>query len=202
MVLPLSTVMALALQCGSAAPPTTLTAIARAESGFDPLAIGVNGIHARRLHPTSAADAVLAARQLIAAGESVDLGLAQINARNLAWLGLSVDDAFDPCANLAASARVFSQAYDRATQAGAAPATAQRTALSYYNTGSPRRGFTNGYVAKVLAAVPRAEAGLSPGLRYAADPPPPPAPSWDVFAHGARPDDGFVFSPQPTGDTP
>ncbi|MBS0412278.1 MAG: lytic transglycosylase domain-containing protein [Proteobacteria bacterium] len=201
MVLPLSTVMALALQCGSAAPPTTLAAIARAESGFDPFAIGVNGIHARRLHPSSAADAALVARQLIGAGESVDLGLAQINSRNLAWLGLSVDDAFDPCANLAASARVFAEAYGRAFRAGAAPSTAARTALSYYNTGSPVRGFTNGYVAKVLAAAPQAQADLSAGLRFVADPPPP-APSWEVFAHDARPDDGFVFSPQSTGETP
>src|SRR3569623_1095991 len=106
MMLPLSTVMALALQCAPAVAPTTLAAIARAESGFDHLAIGVNGAHARRLHPASAESAAFMARRLIADGESVDLGLAQINSRNLAWLGLSVEDAFAPCANLAASARV------------------------------------------------------------------------------------------------
>lgn len=44
---------------------------------------------------------------MISAGRRVDLGLAQINSKNLGWLGLSVEAAFDSCQNLAAAARVL-----------------------------------------------------------------------------------------------
>ena len=57
----------------------------------------------------------------------------QINRGNFAWLGLTVDAAFDPCRSIAAGAAVLTQ-------------------ISRYNTGSPTAGFRNGYVARVLAA--------------------------------------------------
>ena len=72
----------------------------------------------------------------------------QINSRNFEWLGLSLQDAFDPCASVRAGATVLTQ-------------------LSRYNTGSPRAGFSNGYVARVLASK-----GAAPPI--AAAPPPPP----------------------------
>lgn len=46
---------------------------------------------------------MILARQLIAAGHSVDLGAAQINSANLTRLGLDIKSAFEPCTNLHAA---------------------------------------------------------------------------------------------------
>ncbi len=84
------------------------------------------------------------ARDLIAQGRSIDLGLGQINSANLQWLGLSIEAAFEPCANLKAAAQVLLSGYR--------PQEGRRAfdaALSRYNTGHPRRGLANGYVARV-----------------------------------------------------
>src|SRR3546814_7137337 len=83
------------------------------------------------------------------AGYSVDLGLGQINSRNMRWLGLTLETVFDPCKNIEALGRVLTQNYIKAI-AGRDPQTALRIALSLYNTGSSSRGFRNGYVAKVV----------------------------------------------------
>jgi len=188
----LAALSALAAACAPQVAPATLMAITQVESGLDPLAIGVNGPHRAALRPRSAAEAAAAARRLIAEGRDVDLGLGQINQRNLGSLGLSLEAAFDPCRNLAASAAVLQAGYRRARLAGAAGPAALRTALSFYNTGHPTRGLRNGYVAKVVAAAARvAPAPVEPAVR-----PEPPAapPAWDVFAR-ARARAVFVLTP-------
>jgi type IV secretion system protein VirB1 len=166
MILELAAFLGLAAACAPGVAPETLAAIARTESGFDTLAIGVNGVGGGRVRSTSTVEAVARGKSLIAAGRSVDLGLMQINSRNLSWLGMTVEDAFDPCRSVAAGARVL-------------------TAFSGYNTGSPSRGFANGYVARVLAA----DTANKPGRGHLAPAPLPgsvPAacvPSWDVWGH-------------------
>ena len=137
MVLPLMAVAALAAQCAPTVAPSTLLSIARVESGFDPLAIGVNRPVPGRLHPGTPTAAAALATRLIASGADIDLGIAQINSKNLGRLGLTIAEAFDPCANLAASAQVIAAAYLRAASGAADPQAALRTALSYYNTGDP-----------------------------------------------------------------
>ena len=127
-----------------------MAAIVMTESAGNPLAINVNGTRNPRPAANLAA-AILTARRYIAAGYSVDLGLAQINSRNLARLGLTVEQMFVPCANLAASARILSMNYRAAGRAGDAR-QALRVAFSMYNTGHPVRGFGNGYVARVERA--------------------------------------------------
>lgn len=125
--------LGLAAACASDVAPETLAGIVRAESGFNALVIGVNGPGGGARYPASVAEAVADAKRLIAQGRSIDLGLMQINGQNLGWLGLSIEDAFDPCRNVAAGARVL-------------------TSFSGYNTGNKQRGFANGYVQKVIAA--------------------------------------------------
>ena len=132
MILPLAVVTTLAATCAPQVAPGTLAAIAETESGRDPFAIGDNTAH-RSYHPAAKPEAVTLAAQLAAEGHDLDLGLMQINRRNFGWLGLAAGDAFEPCRSLAAGAAVL-------------------TAFSRYNTGSPRTGFANGYVARVLAA--------------------------------------------------
>ena len=198
MPIDLATALALAQTCAPGVAAVTLTSVVQVESGFDPLAIGVNGRSHVELHPASTAEAVATAQRLIARGANIDLGLGQINVRNLSPLGLSVADAFDPCRNLAASAQLIAAGYVRASPKPGAEQAALRASLSLYNTGNPWRGFANGYVAKVTAAAGRivpALQSVEPPISTQAHAAPPPAPVWDVFAGTGAPTAGFVFTP-------
>jgi type IV secretion system protein VirB1 len=185
-------VVDLAVQCAPGVAPATLLAVARAESRLDPLAIGVNG-PGRRPAPSTPAEAIAAARVLVAAGRDIDLGLAQINIRNLARLGLSIETAFDPCRNLAAAGQVLREGYARGRARHGAGQAALRVAFSVYNTGHAEHGFANGYVARVVA-----QARRSGGPSTEPAPPLAPAPSpparWDVFGRAAVQPTRFVIA--------
>jgi len=150
MMLPLTVFAQLAASCAPDVAVETLSAIARTESSFDPLVIGDNTTRQSH-HPQDQAEAIRTATTLLAAGHSLDLGIMQINNSNMNWVGLTVETAFDPCQNIRAGATVL-------------------TAFSRYNTGSPTRGFRNGYVQKVVANM--SGLGLAPTRR---SPPPVPA---------------------------
>lgn len=124
--------------CPTGAPPGLLRAIAAVESGNAPLVVHDNPPYEAVYHPPTVEAAAALARSLIELGHAPDLGPLQINSRNLAALGLSVEDAFDRCKAERAAVRLLEPAL--------------LAALSAYNTGSPTRGVENGYVAKVLAA--------------------------------------------------
>ncbi len=141
-------IFALASQCAPNVAPQTVAAIVQTESHGRPFALNVNGGAQPPAQP-DAASAAATAQRYVAAGYSVDLGLGQINSRNMRWLGLTWDTVFDPCTNVAALGRVITQNYNVAIP-GRDPQSALRVALSLYNTGSSSRGFRNGYVAKVV----------------------------------------------------
>lgn len=141
-------ILGLASQCAPNVAPQTVTAIVQTESRGRPFALNVNGAR-QPARQTNAADAAATARRYVAAGYSVDLGLGQINSRNMRRLGLTWETVFDPCTNIAALGQILSENY-RGVAGGRHPQTALRLALSMYNTGSPSRGFRNGYVAKVV----------------------------------------------------
>jgi type IV secretion system protein VirB1 len=212
MTLPAAVVMGLAAQCAPNVAPATIAAIVQTESRGNELAIGVNGLARQPAPASSVAQAVQTARYYVGRGYSVDLGLGQINSRNMKALGLTWDTVFEPCTNIAAAGAVISGNY-RSVREGLHPQRALRIALSMYNTGSQSRGFSNGYVGRVVG-----NAGISDGIQPVAvrvaafsgsnDPspasataqlaelvaentsasgqrqaaPPPPPPSWDVFA--------------------
>lgn len=148
MAYPTSAIVALAVQCAPNVAPQTVAAIVETESRGNPLALNVNGVRQPPAQ-TRAADAAKIARRYIAAGYSVDLGLGQINSRNMRKLGLTWDTVFDPCTNIAALGRVLTGNYEMALS-GRDPQAALRIAFSLYNTGSPSRGFRNGYVERVV----------------------------------------------------
>jgi len=203
-------IIALASQCAPSVAPETVLAIVQTESSGDPFALNVNGGR-QPARQNSAADAAATAQRFVAAGYSVDLGLGQINSRNMRWLGLTWDTVFDPCTNVAALARVLTANYN-AVKAGRDPQTALRVALSMYNTGSQTRGFRNGYVAKVVsnagvAYAPASSVSASPAAAIAVPasgdirellasenrepqaptvrPRPAPPPRWNVFERAA-----------------
>ena len=143
---------ALAMTCAPNIHPVTLQALIRHESRVQQYAIGVNrkGRHLRQ-QPKTLAEATAAADRLIDQGIDFDAGLGQINVRNWARLNLDSKTVFDPCRNLAAAQTVLAECYARALPQQTDPQHALRAALSCYNTGNFKRGFTNGYVGKVLA---------------------------------------------------
>jgi len=200
MLIVLADALILADRCAPSVAATTMMSVVRVESGFNPLAIGVNGAPRLTVKAADKADAVRQATALITSGRSVDLGLAQINSKNLQWLGLSVEDAFDPCRNLAAGARILQDAYRRSGPEKLGPQPALLQALSYYNTGNPRRGFGNGYVAKVTAAanvaVPALAPPSAPSTQGAA---PAPRSAWDVFGNASPSTFVIRVTPQAPG---
>ena len=138
----------LAAQCAPNVAPQTVAAIVQTESHGFPFALNVNG-GSQPPAPNNATSAAATAQRYIAAGYSVDLGLGQINSRNMRWLGLTWETVFDPCTNIAALGRVITRNY-RTAIVGRDPQTALRVALSLYNSGSASRGFRNDYVARVV----------------------------------------------------
>ncbi len=131
--------LAIALHCAPAEDPGMLVGIARQESGLEPMTLHDNTSG----QVLRGAGVIEAARRLIAAGHSVDLGAWQINSRNLSLLGLGIADAFEPCKAVAAAARLIEL-------------------FSRYNTGSPSRGIANGYARRGYDRHPRGE-GRQPG---------------------------------------
>jgi len=152
MILDVATLLSLAGSCAPTVAPETLISIVHTESRFNSLAIGVNSPGVRAPKPATKAQAIAAARSLIGQGYNIDLGLGQINSANLGWLGLSVENAFEPCSNLAAAARVIATNYQAVARLAPSRDHAIATALSMYNTGDRQRGFRNGYVARVYAS--------------------------------------------------
>lgn len=171
MILDLAATYALAQQCAPGVAAETLLSVVHTESAFDTLAIGVNRGPTAWARPRTPQAAARIARRLIADGANLDLGLAQINTANLARLRLSVEDAFDPCRNLAAAGELLAANYHAVRGGAANDQAALRTALSLYNTGRTDRGFRNGYVAKVEAAarslVPKPKAPTAGDTRLA-----------------------------------
>lgn len=131
-------------QCASGVPERVALAIISQESSFNPYAIGVNRAKVSFSKPKNKSEAVFIAKKLIASGHNIDMGYAQINSANLKWLGLSVDQVFDPCMNLKAMQHILGDCYNRANGNNRL-----QKAFSCYNTGNHSSGFSNGYVRKV-----------------------------------------------------
>lgn len=208
--LAMSVALSLAQTCAPQVAPLTLLAVAKAESGLDPLTIGVNTKPHRALHPATVVAAVATAMALQARGESFDLGLTQINNHNLQRLGLSLESAFDPCRNLAGGAEVLTADYLAARPGAGSAQEALTAALSTYNTGDARRGLRNGYVVSVIQAAARVVPALAlPGASAAPDAPPvrlsaapapdapPSPPPLDVFSRPASPSLVWADLPSP-----
>jgi type IV secretion system protein VirB1 len=115
--------------CAPDIAPVTLAAIVQQESGGNPFLLHDNTTNTS-LRPGSAAKAANLARALIDQRHSVDIGLAQINNRNLSALGLRIEDVLDPCTNLRAAQSVLKMAWEQSGHD-------LRGTLAAYNTGKP-----------------------------------------------------------------
>lgn len=159
----LAEIALLAATCAPDVHPITLSAIVKHESAYNQYAVGINKGHRLKEQPRNQSEAVAIVRDLIRKGIDFDAGLGQINVRNWSWLGLTPETVFDPCTNLTAAQAVLRDCYVRATNQYEPGQPALMAALSCYNTGNFRNGFSNGYVRKVLAS-----AGVTvPGIAQA-----------------------------------
>ena len=149
----------LLMMCAPAVDPVTMAAIVKQESGGHPWVINNNSTKKSSFFK-SMAEAIAAARTAIENGQSVDMGLAQINSKNLKSLGLSIEQVFDPCTNIAAGAKILEYGFK---ETGSLPG-----ALSMYNTGKANSKIGNQYAQKVYSqagvVVPAIPDGQIPNL--------------------------------------
>jgi type IV secretion system protein VirB1 len=139
--------LSLAAACAPQVHADTVRAIVAVESSFNPYAIGVVAGSLRR-QPASLPEALATARALKKDGWNFSVGLAQINVGNFDRLSLSLERAFEPCANLGALQAVLMECFNRA-DAPSGEQAALRRALSCYYSGNFSTGFRHGYVARV-----------------------------------------------------
>ena len=168
----------LAHKCAPQVAIDTLRAVVKTESSFNSLAIGivpkpelkeVNDELIHRRHDTLESTLALA-KDLQAHGYTFAVGLAQINTANLPALGLSLKQAFDPCANLKAAASILTSCYQRALKVSQDKPRALKDSFSCYYSGGFTVGYRHGYVNKVLRnagiseqpSVPSIQATLNP----------------------------------------
>jgi type IV secretion system protein VirB1 len=143
----------LAQACAPEVAPTTMAAIVRIESGFNPYAIGVVHGHLVR-QPRNLGEAVASVHELERAGYDYSVGLAQINRAHFDAYGLTPEAALEPCGNLAAGAHVLSRCFERARAITSEPQQALRaslSSLSCYASGNFVTGYRIGYVQRVVA---------------------------------------------------
>ncbi|PTQ58729.1 type IV secretion system protein VirB1 [Sphingomonas aurantiaca] len=139
----------LAQQCAPEIATEAVAPLVVTESGGDDLAININ--KGPRVRAASVADGAALVRRYMAAGYTVDVGLAQINSANFARLGVTVEQAFDPCTNLRLASSMLRAGYGLASQHYTGLDAISAT-YSLYNTGTLTRGFRNGYVGRVWSA--------------------------------------------------
>jgi type IV secretion system protein VirB1 len=152
----------LAQSCAANVPASTLEAIARTESALHPYALSINRPHRlARLQgwnrgtitlerqPASLEEAITWTHWLFAHGITVSIGLLQVNSEHAALLHLTPEQLFDPCTNLRSGAALLSATYLATARIQGEGFAALDSALSYYNSGSPTAGITNGYVQQV-----------------------------------------------------
>lgn len=134
-------VLALLLRsCAGNVAPQTQAAVVAAESAGDAWALSDNTTR-RVYRPRSYESAVPLARSLIDRGDSVDVGIGQINSGNFPALGVTPELMLHPCANLRVSSAMLTQAYRSQYAAlGGTPSVTQlalERMLQIYNSGKP-----------------------------------------------------------------
>lgn len=137
-------------QCAPSVAVSTMRAIIQTESRGNALAIGLN--HGKRLlYPAkNLQQATNWVNYLEQHNYDFDIGLGQINIRNVHKYGYLASEMLDPCKNLIVASMILRQNYSLAKSKSLTQQEALYKAISAYNTGNYRSGFRNGYVQKVV----------------------------------------------------
>jgi type IV secretion system protein VirB1 len=126
-----------------------MAAIVRVESGGNPLAMW-NNTTGQRVLPTTLQQAQAYLAQAMAAGQKVDVGIAQVDTENFAAYGLNLDNAFDACTNLRVGASILSANYRHAVASFGPGQVALYHAFEGYNSG--HLWGDSSYANRILAA--------------------------------------------------
>jgi type IV secretion system protein VirB1 len=153
----------LAQQCAPTVHPTTLSAVVRTESGFNPYAIGVVGGHLVR-QPRTLEEAVATAKALDAHHINFSMGLGQVNKSNLTKYGLTYDTVFDVCKNLSAGSQILADCYRRASALNGPGGPALQAAISCYYSGNFTTGLKRDFGG--TSYVQRVAANTMPSIDY------------------------------------
>jgi hypothetical protein len=131
------------MECAPKVPIDVLKKIVGHESSGNPLALGLNSnLLQLKSQPKNKQEAEELIRVLDAAGLSYDVGVGQVNNKNLSRWGVDPKTALDVCQNLEYAQKVYVDCADRYGSV--------TEILSCYNTNDPFKGVKNGYVSKVL----------------------------------------------------
>lgn len=135
-------------QCVSNSHKTVMMAIVKVESGGKPLVIGLNKGYRLQTQPQNESQAKAWVDYLEKNNYNFDVGIGQVNIKNIHRYGYKASDLLDPCLNLKIASDIFDKSHQSALAIDNSPNALQK-AISAYNTGNFSSGFANGYVAKV-----------------------------------------------------
>lgn len=142
---------ALIEQCAPEVSPVLMQALVRTESAGRPLAIGMDRTQGAVKQPETLQEAVATAKALAAAGRKFSVGLVQIHMSNVALYGMSWEQAFDACQNLAVGQKILWNFFHRATASGYSGVAAIWAALRGYNSGGVDHSISDDYASRIFA---------------------------------------------------
>jgi len=158
------TIAMLLEQCAPQVSPVLMQALVRTESAWQPLAIGMDKAQGTVRQPATLAEAIATAKDLAAAGRRFSVGLAQIHVSNVALYGMTWEQAFDACQNLALGQKILWNFYHRASASGYSGVAAIWAALRGYNSGGVDRAVSDEYANRIFAymssAPPQVQLGM------------------------------------------
>ena len=130
---------------------SVMTAIVKVESGGNPWAINVNKKGVRLLAQAKTKEQAEAwIRWFVLNGYNIDIGIAQINIKNIQKMNIEPTLLLDPCLNLKIASQILLKNYQSTSKLAKNSDDAVKLAISAYNTGNYRSGFYNGYVSRVM----------------------------------------------------
>ena len=135
-----------------AVPIEIMTAVVMVESNGNPFAIGVVGDSLVR-QPRNLVEAVATVNQLKKNKLNYSVGMAQVNQVNFKSQGFeTLEQGFKPCNNIVAGSNILKDCFTRSSGHWG-------KAFSCYYSGNFTKGYSDGYVARVMSQ-------LSTGLTY------------------------------------
>ncbi len=139
----------IAALCAPNVATDTILSIIKTESNGNHLVINDNTTRSS-YKPVTKDDAINISFILIKKGHNLDFGLMQINLVNAKKFHLTLNKLFDPCENIKVGSKILTDNFIKTSRENSNEQIALLKAVSMYNTGSSHKGFSNGYVKKVL----------------------------------------------------
>lgn len=197
-MIPLSQISA---ECAPMVAPSTMAAIVRVESGGNPLAMWNDSTRSMVI-PGSRNQAIRYLRQAMAAGQRVDVGLAQVDTGNFVAFGLTPRNAFAACANLRAGGAILRMDWQQALNSGYRGQQALYHAFEAYNSGRLRGDarYANRILGAAGAPAPAGHGGLRTVYRVNEAAPTNPFPQFRWLAAGRQAKPVQAVTPAPSGD--